>query len=185
MQRFYCEYRNRLSWSNRLRRMAWNFVQVLLFRPTPAAFFAWRAWLVRCFGGRIAPTARLYPSVRIWAPWNLSMGAGSTLADGVDCYSVDRITVERDVTVSQRAVLCTASHDLSDPQRRLTTRPILLAEASWVFAEAFILPGVVVGEGAVVAARGVATKNVEPWTIVGGNPARRLGTRELNKKSGR
>jgi putative colanic acid biosynthesis acetyltransferase WcaF len=182
MSRFYCDYRNILPWSNRLRRLAWNTAQALLFRPSPTPLFAWRAWLVRSFGGRIAPGARIYPNVRIWAPWNLTMETGSTLAEGVDCYSVDRIEIGAEVTVSQRAVLCTASHDLADPGRRLVTEPITLAQASWVFAEAFVMPGTKIGEGAVVAARSVVTKDVEPWTIVGGNPARPIGRRELRTK---
>ncbi|HLP07192.1 MAG TPA: putative colanic acid biosynthesis acetyltransferase [Opitutaceae bacterium] len=181
MSRFYTDYINRLSWSNRLRRLAWKLAQALLFRPTPVILFGWRAWLVRRFGGDIALGARIYPTVSIWAPWNLKMAEGSTLADGVDCYSVDQISVGRDATVSHRAVLCTASHDLSDPGRKLTTRPIILGEASWVFAEAFIMPGVHVGEGAVVAARGVATKDVDDWTTVGGNPARPIGKRVLRR----
>ncbi len=107
------------------------------------------------------------------------MAVGSTLADGVDCYCVDRIEVGPEVTVSQRAFLCTASHDLEDPARRLTTKPIRLEQASWVFAEAFIGPGVTVGEGAVVAARAVVVKDVAPWTVVGGNPARVIKPRRL------
>lgn len=179
MRRLYTDYHNRLSWPNRAGRLLWALLYAVLFRPTPVCFFRWRAWLVRRFGGTIAPGARIYPSVRIWAPWNLTMAVGSTLADGVDCYCVDRIEVGPEVTVSQRAFLCTASHDLEDPARRLTTKPIRLEQASWVFAEAFIGPGVTVGEGAVVAARAVVVKDVAPWTVVGGNPARVIKPRRL------
>lgn len=179
MRRFYLDYKNRLSWRNRLGRLLWALVQTCLFRPSPVWCFRWRAWLVRRFGGTIARGARIYPSVRIWAPWNLAMAEGSTLADGVDCYCVDRIELGAEVTVSQRAFLCTASHDLEDQQRRLTTRPIRLAQASWVFAEAFVGPGVTVGEGAVVAARAVVVKDVAPWAVVGGNPSRIIKHRRL------
>jgi putative colanic acid biosynthesis acetyltransferase WcaF len=128
-------------------------------------------WL-RLFGARVHATASIYPSVRVWAPWNLEMGPRSALGDGVECYDVDRIVVEEDAIVSQYAFLCTASHDIADPGRKLTTAPIRLGPHSWVCAGAFLLPGVTLGEGAVAAARAVVTRDVAPWTIVAGNPAK-------------
>ena len=177
--RHYVEYRNRLSLGNRLARLLWNMVQAVLFRSSPTPLFAWRGWLVRLFGGRIHKTARIYPTVRIWAPWNLTMAEGSTMADGVECYSVDHIEIGAEVTVSQRVTLCAGAHDLEDPGRRLVTTPIRLQPACWIFIEAFVGAGVVVGEGAVVAARAVVVKDVAPWTVVGGNPARMIKERHL------
>jgi putative colanic acid biosynthesis acetyltransferase WcaF len=107
------------------------------------------------------------------------MESGSTLGDRVQCYSVDVIKLGQEVIVSQNTTLCTASHDIEDPARALTTRPIHLLQASWVFAEAFIGPGVTVGDGAVVAARAVVVKDVAPWTVVAGNPARVIKERHL------
>ena len=123
--------------------------------------------------------AAIYPSARVWAPWNLEMAPGSGLGDGVECYNVDRIVLEEDAIVSQYAFLCTASHDISDPGRRLTTAPIHLGRSSWVCAGAFVHPGVTLGEGAVVAARSVVVKGVAPWAVVGGNPARFIKKRVL------
>ena len=81
--------------------------------------------------------------------------------------------------VSQHAFLCTASHDITDPGRRLVTAPIHLGSSSWVCAGAFVNLGVTLGEGAVVAACAVVTKDVAAWTVVGGNPARFLKARVL------
>jgi putative colanic acid biosynthesis acetyltransferase WcaF len=180
--RFYSEkYTSGFSISARGRRLLWEVVWALLFRPSPWFLFCWRRTLLRLFGASIAANVRIYPSVRIWAPWNISIEAGSTIGSGVDCYSVDRIDIGSEVTVSQRAFLCTASHDLDDPERHLRTKPIRLGSASWVFAEAFIGPGVMVREGAVVAARAVVVKDVAPWSVVAGNPARVVKTRRLRK----
>jgi putative colanic acid biosynthesis acetyltransferase WcaF len=121
----------------------------------------------------------VYPSARIWAPWNLEMETGSAIGDAVDCYNVDSIALEAGAIVSQYAFLCTASHDITDPGRRLVTAPIRLGRLSWVCAGAFVHPGVTIGEGAVVAARSVVVKDVAPWAVVGGNPAKFLKTREL------
>jgi putative colanic acid biosynthesis acetyltransferase WcaF len=119
----------------------------------------------------------VYPSTRIWAPWNLTMEDGSTLAEQVDCYSVDRITLGVNSTVSIRTFLCTASHDIRDRARPLTTSPIVIGADAFVFAEAFIGPGVRLGEAAVVGARAVVVRDVAPADIVAGNPAKPIGRR--------
>jgi putative colanic acid biosynthesis acetyltransferase WcaF len=174
-------YVNRLSAANRSGRILWRIVHAVAFRPSPAPLFAWRVFLLRCFGAKVDWQARPYPSVQIWAPWNLTMAAGSCLADGVDCYCVAPVELGAEVTVSQRAFLCTASHDIRAADRRLVTAPIRIEAGAWVFAEAFVGLGVTIGEGAVVAARGVVVKDVAPYDVVGGNPARVIGRREIRR----
>lgn len=97
----------------------------------------------------------------------------------MDCYSVDEIVVADQATISQGVRLCTASHDISSRTMELSTAPIRIAENSWVSGWSIILPGVTIGEGAVVAAGAVVTKDVEPWTVVGGNPAKFIKKRVL------
>ena len=82
-------------------------------------------------------------------------------------------------TVSQRTYLCTASHDIRSPRHEQTEKPIIIEDRAWVAAEAFIGPGVTIGEGAVVGARAAVFKDVEAWTVVGGNPAREIGKRVM------
>ena len=175
-------YRNRISWQNRLGRAAWRLVYWTLFRLSPSPMCGWRRLLLRCFGAKMGVGTVVHNSVKIWAPWNLEMADDSCLAFGVDCYSADKVYLGKHVTVSQYAFLCTASHDLSDPDRALVTAPIRLEEMSWVFARAFIGPGVTLGQGAVAAACAVVVKNVEPWTIVGGNPAKVIKKRVLKTR---
>lgn len=99
------------------------------------------------------------------------MGEGSCLGDQVQCYSVDRVTLEPHATVSQFSFLCTAGHDYRVKGMPLVTAPITIGRGTWVAADAFIGPGVTVGERAVVGARASVFRDVEPWTVVGGNPA--------------
>lgn len=108
------------------------------------------------------------------------MAERSCLGDFVDCYCVDKVYIGRDATVSQYAYLCTASHDTESPSRDLKTAPIRLERGSWVFAGSFIGMGVTVGEGAITAARSVVIKSVEPYTIVGGNPAKFIKKRNAS-----
>lgn len=127
--------------------------------------------VLRFFGADVHRTAGIRGSARIWYPANLRMGAYSTLGPGVKCYNVDVVDVGAHAIVSQNAFLCTASHDVRSPGFLLRTKPIRLEAQSWVCAESFVGPGVVVGEGAVLGARAAAFTDLEPWKIYRGNPA--------------
>ena len=100
------------------------------------------------------------------------MGERSCLAPHVECYNVDRVTLGCDAIVSQRAHLCTASHDFDNEAFPLISAPIHLVENAWVCAEAFVGPGVTVHRGGIVGARAVVSKDVAECSIVVGNPAR-------------
>ncbi len=173
-------YRSPLGWRNKLGRALWGVVWLFLFRLSPRPCFGWRRWLLRRFGARVGRGVHVYPSCRVWAPWNLTLGDHSCLSFGVDCYCVDRVTVGAHATVSQYSHLCTAGHDISDPHMRLTTAPITIGDGAWVCAGAFVGPGVTLGDGAVAAACAVVVKDVEPFTVVGGNPARFLQVRRIS-----
>lgn len=101
------------------------------------------------------------------------------LAEGVDCYNTVPIRIGRNATVSQRAFLCTSGHDITDSRYHQTNASIVIEDRAWVCAEAFVGQGVTVGEGAVCAARAVVIKDVESWTVVGGNPAKFIKKRML------
>jgi putative colanic acid biosynthesis acetyltransferase WcaF len=100
------------------------------------------------------------------------MGEGSCLGDHVDCYSVAPVTLEAYAIVSQYSFLCTAGHDYRAREMPLVSAPITIGKRAWVAADAFVGPGVTIGERAVVGARASVFRDVEPRTVVGGNPAR-------------
>ena len=168
-----------LGQANKLSRLLWNIVWVLLYRPTPRPMHAWRCMLLRLFGAKIGKGVRAYQSARIWAPWNLVMENHSCLGDFVDCYSVDKIHLGTHATVSQYSYLCTASHDYTRRALPLVTAPIHIGADAWVTADVFVGPGVTVGEGAVVGARSTVTRDVPPWTVVAGSPPRVIGPRKF------
>lgn len=174
-------YVNTLSTRNRVSRLLWKVVEHTLFRLSPAPAHAWRRALLRLFGARLASTASVYPTARIWAPWNLEMGPHSCLSWGVDCYCVDTIKLGTRALVSQHVRLIAASHDINSPEFPLVHQPIVLESTSWVCAYAYVGMGVTIGQGAVVAATATVVKDVEPRAIVGGNPARRIGTRVIDE----
>ena len=162
---------------DKLRRGVWNLFWALLFRTSPVLLHGWRRFILRIFGATIEKGAQAYPTTRIWAPWNLTMEAGSGLGPHVDCYCVARITLRKGSNVSQRAFLCSASHDPRDKSFPLIAGPIEIGAGAWVAAEAFVGPGVFVGADAVVAARAVVLRDVPDNSVVAGNPAHKIGDR--------
>lgn len=172
-----------VSKSVKLKRVAWNVTAALLFRPFITSLFRkWRIALLRLFGAKVEWDANVYASVRIWAPWMLQMGHRACLGPEVICYNQDWVVLEDDAIVSQYSYLCTAGHDVSHANTAdagLVTAPIVLRSKAWVGSRAFIGMGVEIGEGAVVGATASVYKNVEPWIVVGGNPAKVIKKREL------
>ncbi|WP_233280616.1 putative colanic acid biosynthesis acetyltransferase [Devosia rhizoryzae] len=143
----------------------------------------WRNLILRLFGARIHPSALVYGSVQVWYPPNLKMAAGSTLGPGVICYCMAQISIGRGAVVSQRSHLCGGTHDVDDPDFPLLALPITIGDGAWIAAEAFVGPGVTVGASAVLGARGVATKDLEPGGVYAGNPARLLRRRTVRGAS--
>ena len=167
------------SAANKLARLLWQAAHLMLFRPSPWFWHAPRRAVLRLFGAQVGKHVQIMPSVQIWAPWNLALGDFATVGSGVDLYDVDRIEVGAHATVSQRAFLCTATHDVDHPNMPLKTAPIRIGAGAWVCAEAYVHPGVALGVDAVAGVRAVVLHDVPPGQIVGGNPAKFLRLRKL------
>jgi putative colanic acid biosynthesis acetyltransferase WcaF len=142
----------------------------------------WRVFLLKSFGMKHKGHVMIYPSVKVWAPWNVQMGSYVAIDDDVNLYSADKIKIGTKVAISRNAFICTASHDITKANRPLVTAPIEICDGAWIGAYAIILPGVTIGEGAVVGACAVVTKDVPPWTVVAGNPAREVKKRVIREK---
>jgi putative colanic acid biosynthesis acetyltransferase WcaF len=164
---------------NRLARFAWAIVYLSLFRFSPKPFHSWRSWLLRVCGARIGAKCHIYPRARIWAPWNLTCEDEVGVADGAYLYNQAPISLGHRVVVSQGAQLCTGTHDYEDPGFPLVARPIHVGAHAWIAAEAFVHPGVTIGEGAVIGARSVVTKDMPAWTVCAGHPCQPLKPREM------
>lgn len=173
-------YADAATTGERVRRLLWSMVWGVFARPIPRSILGgWKRFLLRCFGAKMHDTASVYSSARIYAPWNLEMGAHSCIGPGVDCYNADKVIIGAHVIVSQRVSLYTASHRIGSCCFEWFSAPIVIEDQAWVAAESFVMMGVTIGEGAVVGARAAVFKDVEPWTVVGGNPAKFIKKREI------
>jgi putative colanic acid biosynthesis acetyltransferase WcaF len=170
------------SFWNKLARVAWNCVWLLLFRPSPRIFHRWRAFLLRLFGAKLGKKrVFIYPSCQITMPWKLAVGENVCLGPNVICYNIGGVRIGSNTAISQNVHLCSSSHDYTTPNLVQTFGEIVIEDQVWICADAFIGPGRTIGSGAVVGARAVVTKDVQPWTIVAGNPAKYIKDRVLKR----
>jgi len=168
------------SLRNRIARLVWGWVYIIFFRFSPKPLHEWRSFLLRLFGAKVGKGVHVYPGVKIWAPWNLVLDDECGIANGAILYSQDKISIGYRAVISQGAHICAGTHDYRKRGFPLTTKPILIGAESWVAAEAFVHPGVKIGEGSVIGARSVVTKDMPAWMICAGFPCKAIVERIIS-----
>jgi putative colanic acid biosynthesis acetyltransferase WcaF len=166
------------SLSSRVGRLFWGVCRVLLYRTSPRIFHAWRAMLLRAFGAKMGVGCHFYPASKVWAPWNLRCEDRVTLADDAEIYNPSPIFLGSHAIVSQGAYVCGATHLYNEPSFKLVSFPMKIGAYAWICARAMVSPGVNVGEGAILGLGSVATKDLEPFWIYAGAPAKKVKERE-------
>lgn len=175
------KYPSRFSLRNRFARLAWLIGCWLLFKPFALPFFnKWRIFILKCFGAKIGKGSIVYSSATIWAPWNLEIGKRVCIGPKVNCYNPVPIKIGNKVTVSQSTYLCGGGHDITSIILPFISSPIIIKDYAWICANCFIKMGVTIGEGAIVGATSSVFKDVDDWTVVGGNPAKYIKDRIIN-----
>jgi len=172
------------SRSTKIKRLLWAGIEATLFRCSFHTMNGWRTFLLRLFGAQVGRRCIIRRTVRIYYPWNVVIGDMCIIGDQAELYSLGKIAVGNGAVISQQAYVCAGTHDYTDITLPLMTPAIEIGAEAWICARAFVGPGVKVGTGAVVAACGVAVKDVPEWMIVGGNPAKAIKRRELRKTNG-
>ncbi len=160
------------SLGQRIRTYIWQTSWLLLCQWTPKPCGAWRRFVLKLFGATIQGRPFVHQRARIHFPWEIELHDRACIGDRANLYSLDRITIGADAIVAQESYLCAGTHDAMDDEWPMMTAPIVIGRRAFIGARAFVLPGVTVGEYAVVGAMSVVTRNVPPRATVKGNPAR-------------
>lgn len=160
-----------------LARQLWFIVQGTLFRFSFYNSFRWRRFLLGLFGARLGANARVRPTVRVDVPWNLTIGANSSVGDHAILYCLGRVTLGRHVTISQYAHLCAGTHETNTHRMLLLKPPITIGDDAWIAADVFVGPGVTIGAGTLVGARSNVFGNLPPGVVALGSPARAVKAR--------
>ncbi len=165
-----------------MRLIVWEVSWGVFCSWTPKPLYRWRLFWLRLFGASITGTPFVHQRARIAIPWNLTLRHRACLGDRTNVYSLSRIEVGEHATVAQEAYLCTGTHEIDDSSFALKTAGITIKPYAFVGARAFILPGVTIGEGAVVGACSLVTKNIAAWTVNAGNPSRKIRNRSVTQR---
>lgn len=133
--------------------------------------------MLKVFGAKLSGMPFIHSTARIQIPWNLTMRHRACLGERSNAYSLGKIEILAGATVAQEAYLCTGTHDFEDPSLQLITKPITIGKNSFIGARAMILPGVSIGDQAIIGAMSVVSKDVPDHQIVAGNSAKKIGER--------
>lgn len=155
-----------------LKEALWLLTKYILFLPLWPMFSSFRVFALRLFGAKIGSGVVIRSRVNITFPWRLTIGNHVWLGEEVFLLNLAPVTIESNVCISQRAFLCTGSHDFRREDFALITKPIVIRDGAWVAAQAFVGPGVEIGKGAILSAGSVAMENIPGDCLAAGNPAK-------------
>ncbi len=147
------------------------------------------AWYRRVLGWRIGPEVTILMGQHIQMAGarssgkKVSIGKGSVINHGCLLYTTGGLIIGENVSISSGAWLVTGTHDMNDPLFPDRYLPIVIGNYAWIGIRATVLAGVTIGEGAVVMAGAMVTRDIPPYTVVGGVPARAISHREQQNLS--
>ncbi len=165
----------------RLWEMTWLITQAIFFDTSiPWPYFLKR-FLLRRFGAKIGKGVVLRTRIYIHSPWHLSIGDHCWVGDGCQLLTTARITFEDHVALAHEVYVAAGGHDIQSATMAPDNQPILIKSGCWITSRAFIGPGVTIEEDVVVAGGAVVVKDVEASIVVGGNPAKKIADRVINR----
>ena len=152
-------------------RALWYVTNMLFFKSSWCIGYGLKRVLLRMYGAHVGSKVVIKPCVNIKYPWHLSIGENTWIGENVWIDNLTDVTIGRNCCVSQGAMLLCGNHDFTKESFDLITGKIELKDGAWVGAKTVVCPGVTMGEGSVLTAGSVATKDIERDTIYQGNPA--------------
>jgi putative colanic acid biosynthesis acetyltransferase WcaF len=146
------------------KEAVWWLCRSLVFAPWFPVPSALKVGVLRAFGAKVGRGVVIRSRVNITFPWRFECGDHVWLGDEVLILSLERVVIGSHVCISQRAFLCSGSHDFSKETFDLITEPIEIGDGCWIAAQAFVGPGVVLPPGTMVKAGEVVKKTQDNKT---------------------
>jgi putative colanic acid biosynthesis acetyltransferase WcaF len=160
-------------------RAVWVLIHATVWKLVGSEIRFLRPALLRMFGAAVPPRVLIRGSVRIHFPWLLDIGTDAAISHNVNIYNLGGVTIGERTVISQDVYLCGGTHDYTRSAYPLVRKRIIIEDDVWIGAGAFIGPGVRIGRGAVIGARAVVFKDIPPWKVAVGNPARVIKDRVM------
>ena len=162
----------------RFVRGVWYFISLLVYESGWFPMMGPKRAILRLFGAKVGRGLVIKPRVWIKYPWRLVVGDHCWIGQGAWIDNLADVRLGSHVCVSQQVYICTGSHDHQSRTFDLIAKPVEVGDGVWLAARALVLGGIAIGINAVVAAGSVVVKDVPSATIVAGQPARPIGTRQ-------
>lgn len=131
-----------------------------------------RKWFYKMLGAKIGKHSFICRRADVLFPKGLKIANNVSIGWSVDLDARGGINIDHDTNISSHTIFITGSHDIDDPKFTAAFKPINIGHHCWIGTGAIILQGVTVGNGAVVAAGAVVTKDVPENEVWGGVPAK-------------
>lgn len=159
----------------RWRRSVWGDLRLrLLAEVGRVPSHQLRRAVYRRAGMSLPSTSSIHWRAEFYAPEGIVVGEHCTIGDSAFLDGRSGLTIGDNVNLGSHVTIYTREHDVDSPDFAETGAAVHVADYAWISSHAIVLPGVSIGRGAVVAAGAVVTKDVEPLSVVGGNPATHL-----------
>jgi len=173
MRRILAPFKRFLDW------LVLSWIEILPYGPLPDRF---KRLILRGYGARVGRNPTIYSGVWIRPIAGLALGDNVSIGKDVVITTAGTVTIGHNVMIGHGTKIISANHVIPPGRGQMRfsgheDKPVVIEDDAWIAAQVVVLPGVRVGEGAVVAAGAVVTRDVPPFTIVGGVPARVLRNR--------
>lgn len=163
----------------RVGRVLWQCAYICLYRYVPRTFNWWHRVVLRTFGAKVGQGVALWPSAEIYFPWRLRLDDYCVIGARVRLYSLGTIVIGKHSIVSQDSHICAGTHDYTNPTMPLLRSSVEIGDGCWICTEAFVGPGVRIGDRTVVGARAVVVTDLPGDMVCAGNPCRPIKPRVM------
>lgn len=169
------------SEASAFKMLSWYFISAILFRSGLIPFSTILVAILKIFGAKIGKDVRIKPYTNIKYPWKLSVGDHTWIGENCSIENLVKITLGKNVCLSQGVMLLTGNHNYKKSTFDLITLPIIIEDGVWIGAKAVVCPGVHAASHAVLTVGSIITKNMEAYSIYTGNPAVKIRNRVINE----
>lgn len=172
------------SWyrpGNKLKIILWYFINAIFFLNPLFPFMGVKRFLLRLFGAKIGKGVIIKPDVNVKYPWKLIVGNYVWIGEKVWIDNLTNVTIGDNVSISQGAMLLCGNHNYKQTTFDLIVKEIVIEKGAWIGAQSVVCPGITCKSHSILTVGSVATKDLEPYKIYQGNPAKFVREREFEE----
>lgn len=158
-----------------------DFKLLVINRIGWCPFWGWRLFIYRLAGLKIGKDSKIHVFCRFFEPKNVEIGEDTVVGEFAFLDGRGKLKIGNHTDIASQVLIYNSEHDINDPNFEAREEPVEIGDYVFIGPRAIIQPGVKIGDGAIIAAGAVVTKDVSPGKVVGGVPAKEIGERKLKE----